>query len=337
MFATVVHERADVIEKHYLYASCCTPCTICSHAFSRPSGIMLNIDDVPDWRLSDDDFVRQFRLPKKGLGKLATDNPFQREDRVQFDEESHTYTIDGVVAPRSITGLLHQYENQFDPERAMSAMQNGRFWDSTCEDLEMRGLGVTKKDFLDRWAKAGEIGRMRGHLLHFHCECLANAVPVREPHSPDFQQAQKIFNLFLEMGMRPYRTEVNIFHVGLRCGGQPDLLLLDSRGRIVIVDWKRTKRLSMENDHATLKYPLTHLPDCSYYRYSLQVNLYRYILESEYSMTVGSMFLAVCHPDLPAARLVEVPRVDDEVHALVEHEIAEGRAASPRALGARFI
>ena len=93
----------------------------------------------------------------------------------------------------------------------------------------------------------------------------------------------------------------------------------------------------MENDHAALKYPLTHLPDCSYYRYTLQVNLYRYILESEYSMSVGSMFLALCHPDLPAARLVEVPRVDDEVSALVEHEIAQGRATAPRNLDARFL
>jgi len=298
---------------------------------------MSSICDVPDWRLSDDDFVQLFRLPRKGLGKLATENPFQREDRVQFDEDTHTYTIDGVVAPRSITGLLRLYENQFDPERAMSAMQNGRLWELTCEDLERQGLGVTKKDFLDRWTKAGEVGRMRGHLLHFHCECIANATPVPEPHSPEFQQARQVFNLLLERGMKPYRAEVNIFHVGLRCGGQPDLLLLDSRGRVVIVDWKRTKHLSMENKHASLHYPLNHLPDCSYYRYALQVNLYRYILESEYAMSVGTMLLAICHPGLAHARLVEVPRLDDEVSALVDHEIAEGRATKPRSLDARFV
>ena len=292
------------------------------------------MDSVPDWRLSNDDFVRQFRLPKKGFGKLAVDNPFPREERVQFDEENHKYTIDGVVVPRSITGLLSLYENKFDPEQAMNAMQHGHFWESTCQELAMRGLGVTKKDFLDRWAKAGEVGRLRGHLLHFHCESLANSIPVQEPHSPEFQQAQHIFDLLLDWGMKPYRAEVNIFHVGLRCGGQPDLLLLDSQGRIVIVDWKRTNKLSKENDRAAMKYPLNHLPDCSYYRYALQVNLYRYVLETEYGMSVASMFLAVCHPDLVVPRLIEVPPLNAEVDAVVEHEVAQGRATSPRAPGA---
>ena len=136
--------------------------------------------------------------------------------------------------------------------------------------------------------------------------------------------------------MQPYRAEVNIFHIGLRCGGQPDLLLRDPQNRIVIVDWKRTTKLSMDNNHITLQYPLNHLPDCSYYRYALQVNLYRYVLESEYSMSVGSMFLAICHPDLLVPRLVEVPRLDNEVNYLVENEIAQGRATDASSLESRF-
>ena len=291
-----------------------------------------------DWRLSDEDFARQFRLPKKGLGALAAENPFPRECRVQFNEETHTYTIDGATAPRSVTGILSLYENQFDPKRAVSAMQNGRYWESTRGELEMQGLGITTQDFVDRWAKAGDIGRMRGHLLHFHCECLANNVHVEEPHSLEFQQAQNIFKRLLEWGLKPYRAEVNIFHVGLRCGGQPDLLLLDHDCRIVIVDWKRTKKLTMENDREALKYPLNHLPDCSYYKYALQVNLYRFVLESEYSMRVGQMFLAICHPDLPIPRLVEVPPLHAEVNALVEHEIEQGRATCHHApMNARFL
>ena len=47
-----------------------------------------------DWKLPDDEFVQQFKLPGKSLGKLAAANPFPCEDRVHFDEESHTYTID---------------------------------------------------------------------------------------------------------------------------------------------------------------------------------------------------------------------------------------------------
>jgi len=288
---------------------------------------------LPDWRLSDADFVQQFRLPKKGIGNLAGDNPFPREDRVKFDEESHTYTIDGIMVPRSVTGLLSIYTNQFDPERAVNIMQNSPGWESKCEDLRQQGIGVHEEDFVHRWERFAEISRIRGHLLHFQCECLANSIPVPEPHSPEFQQAIKNFDVLLALGMTPYRTEVSIFHVGLRCGGQPDLLCKDADERLVIVDWKRTIKISMDNKYTPMKYPLNSLPDCSYFRYALQVNLYRFILESEYSMSVGRMFIAVCHPDAYVPRLIEVPPLDAEVSALVDNEIRQGRADTACTLG----
>ena len=106
----------------------------------------------------------------------------------------------------------------------------------------------------------------------------------------------------------------------------------------MIVDWKRTKKLTIENEHGVLKYPLNHVPDCSYYKYALQVSLYRYVLESEYLMTIGNMFLAVCHPDLHKPRLIDVPFLLSEVNAIVECEIMEGRAISPCApMDARFL
>ena len=56
------------------------------------------------------------------------------------------------------------------------------------------------------------------------------------------------------------------------------------------------------------------------------MNLYAYILETEYDQTVSQLFLAVVHPDLPQGRCIEVPRLDAEIGALVENEIACGRA-----------
>ena len=68
--------------------------------------------------------------------------------------------------------------------------------------------------------------------------------------------------------------------------------------------------------------PLEHLPDCNYYLYCLQVNLYAYILESEYGFTVANMILGVVHPQRNNAQIIEVPRLTAEIRVLVEHEIA---------------
>ena len=122
--------------------------------------------------------AQAFSLPHKGEGHLAKRNPFPRENRVVFDEESHTYTIDGVLAPRSTTGpssptvltglhyelhdlhpsdlrslyttenqgLLHAYASCFEPQRALAAMRSGRNWDEKRTAMESEGLGTTDEE-----------------------------------------------------------------------------------------------------------------------------------------------------------------------------------------------
>jgi len=112
----------------------------------------------------------------------------------------------------------------------------------------------------------------------------------------------------------------------------------DAAGSIVVVDWKRSKDVRFENDYRSLKHPFGHLPDTSGWRYSIQLNLYRYILESEYGYSVSSMFLAVVHPEQDGPRLIACPRMVSEIAALVEYEIALGRArAAALPLDAPFI
>ena len=61
------------------------------------------------------------------------------------------------------------------------------------------------------------------------------------------------------------------FHCGLRVAGQPDLLMKTSDGRIVVVDWKRSKTIRMENERANMKHPLQHLTAANFWAYALQV------------------------------------------------------------------
>ena len=225
---------------------------------------LIRIEEVGDHRLSDGEFLASFRLPsstKRAAGKLAALHPLYREDRIYFDEESHTYTYDGVKVPRSVTSLLHHFASKFDPHVALQAMQNSHTWEDKREGLEMLGL-VTDDLILQHWKNNGKIQSARGTLLHFHAECLMNGVRVEEPHSIEFQQVQQIYDYITNtMGFRPHRAEVCLYHSKLRCAGQADVLLCDAMGDIVIGDWKRIKDLRYENRYNRLMYPLCHLDD----------------------------------------------------------------------------
>ena len=60
--------------------------------------------------------------------------------------------------------------------------------------------------------------------------------------------------------------------------------------------------------------------------YALQVNIYRFILQTESSMTVHAMYLAQVHPSLATGRLVEVPAMNEELELLVEDQVTRGLA-----------
>ena len=135
---------------------------------------------------------------------------------------------------------------------------------------------------------------------------------------------------------RILRTEVSMFHCGLRVAGQADCLCTDPAGNIVIWDWKRSKEIRFDGQQQ-MKRPFDHLPQCNYWEYALQLNVYRYILESgrkrsgpagrggaqprlspltrrqesEYGLSVSGMFLGVVHPLRDAPLCLQLPRMDE--------------------------
>ena len=274
---------------------------------------------VADWRLNDGDFVRHFHLPtaEDKTEVLRQRSPIAREDRICFDEITHTYTVDGVLVPISVTGLTHRFCEEFDPSSAIEQMK-ARDWGTKQENYRKEdGDVMTDEEIAAAWRNNGEVQRSRGQLLHFHAEQFLNGCAIEEPHSPDFQQFLEIHHALVEH-FSIFRTEVSVFHCGMKLAGQIDCLCRDKEGNLVIWDWKRSKRIATDCKRQ-MKPPLHHLADCNYSHYSLQLNIYRYILESEYGYHVSGMFLGVVHPLSLGPVCVEIPRLDDEIALIVEH------------------
>jgi len=111
--------------------------------------------------------LASFRLPHKGAGALAARFPFPREGRVTFDEEKHEYTIDGIKAPRSATGLLSEFKPEFNAAGALHGMKQSREWETKRAAFEAAGVSTEGNGILKAWLQNGEIARARGHLLHY--------------------------------------------------------------------------------------------------------------------------------------------------------------------------
>ena len=118
----------------------------------------------------------------------------------------------------------------------------------------------------------------------------------------------------------PYRTEWTVFDEDLRLAGSIDMCFRKSDGTIAIYDWKRCKEIKKTSWF--IKYSknpaLLHIPDLNYWHYSLQLNIYKTILERNYGEEVSEMFLVCLHPNHKNYQRIEVTNMSVEVAGLVK-------------------
>jgi hypothetical protein len=97
----------------------------------------------------------------------------------------------------------------------------------------------------------------------------------------------------------PYRTEWLIYDEEVKIAGSIDMVYLNEDGTIDIYDWKRSKKISKEtfgNKYA-INECINYLPDSNYFHYSLQLNIYKTIIEKNYNMKVKNLYLIRLHPE----------------------------------------
>lgn len=110
----------------------------------------------------------------------------------------------------------------------------------------------------------------------------------------------------------PHRTEWRLWDAELQVAGTIDLACIErglpdgdddpyaDREKVILVDWKRTKKVKRA-------------------AYEKQLNLYRHILEFNYGVLVTEMYIVRFHPNSDSYELVDIPRVQSHVKEALEN------------------
>lgn len=260
--------------------------------------------------------------------RLAVLNKHPRDDRIQFEEETHTYTIDGVRSGwTSCTGFLHNFFGHFDADAVIAKMMSSPKW------YESKYYGKTAEEIKKQWADKGAASSNAGTRMHLDIEHFYNAMPAGDAHEP-FTFDDGIRGLAIDewvpnpsaewdyfcdyqhrIGSRfqPFRTEWLVFDEEHKVAGSIDMVYKKSDGTLAIYDWKRIEDLKTENRFQSGLGPVDHLPDTNYWHYTLQLNVYRYIIQKHYGFVVSELALVVLHPNNKTYRVARLNFMDDEV------------------------
>jgi len=245
--------------------------------------------------------------PEKNNDKLSIKNFCERDNDIIFNPSGHKYTIKGITYDKSVTGLVKSLFGDFDAENIIYNIQRSRKMYSP--DYEYYGMNA--EQIKNLW----NTQQILGSLLHKDIERFYSDLPPKN--------VSKEYDFFLNFvryhpHLTPYRSEWMVYSERIKMCGSIDMVYALPNGHHAIYDWKRTKNINMTENYS--KYciipELSHIPDTNYYHYSLQLNIYKYILETEYGLIIDCMYLVVLHPKNGNYIKYEVINLKNEIEYL---------------------
>ena len=245
---------------------------------------------------------------------LANLNPHERDAHISFDEGPHIYTIDGDSGFMSVTTWNHSHFPHFNADKIIKKMMASKNWSNS------KYFGMTADEIKAQWNENGRLASEAGTKMHYDIECYYNDMAI------EVYEDCKEFNYFLVFDkdhndLKPYRTEWMVWDKELQFAGSIDMTFIRPDGTIDIYDWKRCKEIKKLNrwESATTDC-INHIPNSNFWHYSLQLNTYKALLEKNYGVKVGDLYLVCLHPNNKNNNYIKIKCADlsKEVEQLFE-------------------
>lgn len=112
-----------------------------------------------------------------------------------------------------------------------------------------------------------------------------------------------------------HSLEKAICDLELGIAGTYDCLFQNKEtGKYILIDWKTNKKIKMNNRWQKLLAPLNYLDDCEYINYSLQLSIYKYMIEKQ-GIEVSNMYIFHI---LDNIKMIEVFYMKNEIDLFVK-------------------
>jgi len=217
---------------------------------------------------------------------------FTTFNNVTYYDEPHKYYVgDGELI--SVTTIIGQYEVEFDEE----------LW----SERKARELKIPQKDVKRAWRFINKKGTMKGSIIHDETENLfLNKVfpypkhlileefgfdPIRIEYDITKKHVLNFYNRVKDI-LIPIRTEMIIYDEESLIGGMLDMLFYNTRSKeFEIWDWKTNKKFTDKNKKQQLLHELELLDECDLEIYSIQLSLYKLIIEKNTNIKLGKSYI----------------------------------------------
>ena len=243
---------------------------------------------------------------------------------VTFFDEPHKYFVDRKELI-SVTTIIHKYQEEFNEE----------YW----SNYKSEQFSIDQKEILRAWEFINKKGTIKGSAIHDYAENLFQNKKYEypkelilkefgfDPVHREYEITKKHVDKFYKDShsrLIPIRTEFVVYDRESLIAGMLDMLFWNVKYKVLqLYDWKTNKDFTFEMKSRHLLGDLFMLEDCDLELYSLQLDLYKYIIEKNTGIKLGQSYLVWFSHNNDSYQLIKTKDRSYYAEKIVENRIAE--------------
>lgn len=192
-------------------------------------------------------------------------------EKIFFFEENHIYKTKKIKSFKSVTKII----------------KDDNFPEFDVEEVSKRYAaknGLDQEEVKKEWEENRIVASSFGTKVHLFAENYLLNEELPEPSSDKEKKYFKATKKFIDeyfSDKKLLASEKIICSLDYKIAGMVDLIAVDEKDNLLILDWKTNKAIKTDNKFQSGLGKLSHLDDCNYNHYSLQLSMYRKIMEME--------------------------------------------------------
>lgn len=241
---------------------------------------------------------------------------------IKYYDEPHIYIIDGQQLT-SGTAFVGEFKEKFDSQgQAIKSAKK---------------KGVSVEEMLAEWKFKGDFSRTKGTLLHNYAEnhwqnkVLPLDYTIYDERFGEGLMKERLeecirmfeeFYLKAQKNLIPIAMELVIGDAELGVGGMVDCLFWNDKYKeYQIWDYKTNKEIAEYSKYKKrMKMPINFLHDCELEAYSIQLNLYKYIIQKNTDIKIGKCFLVHIHEEQEQYNVIECKEYQEIIQLLFDYK-----------------
>lgn len=247
-----------------------------------------------------------------------------QQQHIRFVEKTHQYFDPQNKEYRSVSKLIQTIKPKFDREEISLRMAQKKAREEGIPVEQAQGI------ILAEWDRKRDSSSDWGNFIHNGIEDYLNTGTTHKDLLPIGKQIASFIAPFYK-----YYPEAILYDSEFGIAGQTDLTVVRQRTKNSVVDfydYKTNEQKGIYYDsilrhqdgkikkhiNKFLLEPLSHLEDCNYNHYALQLSIYAYMAERTFGIKVGRLAIIFINKQLKA-NLLPIPYLRYEVDALMKH------------------